>query len=276
MSVQQLFPVPGVAASRALEGLYLTPRLDPAGQGLLYSNFVTSLDGRIALARPGRLSHEVPKAIANPRDWRLFQELCAQADLLITSARFFRQALAHEAQDELPIGPGFGDLLAWRQAQGLAAQPDVAVVSASLHLPVETLLQQLATHPRRLFVVTGAGANPVRRRALEQAGVEVLVAGDGEGVEGRRLRRCLLGQGYRRLYAIAGPLLLHSLLRGQALDRLYLTLAGRLLGGTEFDTLCFGDPLSPPPRLRLASLYLDDQAPVGAGQLLAAYDLHYD
>ena len=56
------------------------------------------LDGRIALPAAGRSSHQVPPAIANARDWRLFQELAAQADLLITSARYFRQSEDQEAQ----------------------------------------------------------------------------------------------------------------------------------------------------------------------------------
>ena len=48
------------------------------------------LDGRISLpsARTGKFS--VPAAIRNARDWRLFQELAACADALVTSGRYVR------------------------------------------------------------------------------------------------------------------------------------------------------------------------------------------
>ena len=77
------------------------------------------------------------------------------------------------------------------------------------------------------------------------------------------------------MYSVAGPQVLHALLADQVLDRLYVTLTGRLLGGTEFDTLCMGPTLEPAPKLHLANLYLDPEAPAGAGQLLATYNLDY-
>lgn len=273
--VLQLYPQPDAGAQeQALRGLYLRQRLG-VDQPLLYSNFVTSLDGRIAVARPGRASHEVPKTITNRRDWRLYQELAAQSDVLITSARFFRQAIVNEAQDTLPLGPEYVDLRAWRCGQGLSAQPDIAIVSASLDLPLEALSDYRTRNERRLLVLTGARAPAERRRALEQAGVEVISAGADARVEGGSLRAALDGRGYRRQYAVAGPKLLHALVTAHVLDRLYLTLAGRLLGGTEFDTLCLGPALEPAPKLHLASLHLDPEALAGADQLLAAYDLDY-
>lgn len=77
------------------------------------------------------------------------------------------------------------------------------------------------------------------------------------------------------MYSVAGPQVLHALLADQVLDRLYVTLAGRLLGGTEFDTHCMGPMLEPAPKLHLTHLYLDPEAPAEAGQWLATYDLDY-
>lgn len=269
MNVTQLYPP--TTGSLPLKGLHLRERL-PAR--LLYSNFVTSLDGRIAIARAGRQTHEVPKETSNPRDWRLYQELAAQADVLIISARFFRQMQNDEAQDTLPIGPKYGDLRQWRIDQGLSAQPDIAVVSGSLDLPLITLAG-VAKH-RRVRVLTGTQAPAGRKAALRDAGIDVIEAGSGARVEGKLLRHALEALGAQRIYSIAGPQVLYTLLTDQVLDRLYLTVAGRLLGGTEFDTLCMGPTLEPAPKLRLASLYLDPEAPAGAGQLLATYDLDYE
>ena len=268
MNVTQLYPP--TAGSLPLEGLYLRERLRAP---LLYSNFVTSLDGRIAVARPDHRTHEVPRETANPRDWRLFQELAAQADVLITGARFFRQMKNDETPDVLPIGPKYGDLRQWRVDQGLGAQPDLAILSGSLDLPLKTLVA-IAKH-RRVRVFTGTQAPSERKAALRAAGIDVIEAGSGARVEGKQLRRALEALGAQRMYSVAGPQVLHALLADQVLDRLYLTLAGRLLGGTAFDTLCTGPRLEPAPKLHLANLYLDPAAPSGAGQLLATYDLDY-
>jgi len=44
----------------------------------------------------------VPRAIANERDWRLFQELSAQADIFLTSGRYLREWAKGQAQEILP------------------------------------------------------------------------------------------------------------------------------------------------------------------------------
>ncbi|MGH8192610.1 MAG: RibD family protein [Rhodanobacteraceae bacterium] len=268
MSVTPLYP--SSAEPVSLQGLYLRERLPSP---FLYSNFITSLDGRIAVAQSGRETHAVPRETSNPRDWRLYQELAAQADVVITTGRFLRQTQKGEAQDAIPIGGKYADLRRWRIDHGLSAQPDIAIVSGSLDLPVDPLTAM--SKDRNVRVLTGSESDAGRKRALRDAGIEVLEAGAGTRVEGKRLRRALEATGATRMYSVAGPQVLHTLVAGQALDRLYLSLAGRLLGGTEFDTLCIGSRLQPAPKLRLADLHFDAEAPAGAGQLLAAYDLDY-
>ncbi len=270
--VQRLFP-PGDPVP--LEGLYLGEDLRAEGSAerpFVYANFVSSLDGRIALAMPHRRTHQVPPAIANARDWRLYQELGAQADLLVTSARYFRQYAAGEAQDSLPVGPGdaFADLRQWRLDQGLPAQPDIALLSASLDIPAAAIE---AYRDRRIHLFTGEDADPAALARLESAGVETHFAGPGLSAEGDAVVRRLGELGYARIYAIAGPSVFYTLLRAGRIDRLYLSLAQRLLGGEDFDTLVWGSHLEPPVSLRLRSLHLDTAAPEGAGQLLTAYDV---
>jgi riboflavin biosynthesis pyrimidine reductase len=269
----QLYPLP--TDRLPLTRLYLDHplhRIAASESGLVYSNFVTSLDGRIALPRPGKTSHGVPPAISNARDWRLYQELGAQADLLITSARYYRQYARGEAQDQLPVGPGekFADLRRWRLDQGLRAQPDVAIFSAGLDIPADAVA---AYAERRLHVLTGADADPGRVAALRAAGVEVHVAGMGRSVEGARAIGLLQGLGYRHIYVIAGPSVLHTLLRDGALQRLYLSFAHRLLGGEDFDTLTWGSELHPAPVATLRSLFFDAHATEHSSQLLACYDI---
>jgi riboflavin biosynthesis pyrimidine reductase len=268
----QLFPATG--EQLPLTGLYLQHQLHlqgKAGKPFVYSNFVTSLDGRIALGNPGSKTHTVPAAIANARDWRLYQELAGQADLIVSSGRYFRQSEIGEEQDRLPIGnnAAFTDIHAWRQAQGLRAQPDIAILSGSLDIPVDTI-KPYAT--RRIFIFTGDDSDQQRASALQAAGAEVIRAGSGTRVDGSRMLRELAALDYRSIYAIAGPSVFYTLLEAKAINRLYLTITQQLLGGTEFDTLTQGPLLSPAPGMSLLSLYHDPHAPEHAGQLLAAFE----
>ena len=190
--------------------------------------------------------------------------------MLITSARYFRQFAHGRAQDRLPVGPeeAFVDLREWRLAQGLAPQPDVAVVSSSLNIPASALE---AYAERRRMIFTGEDAEHGRVAELEALGVTVTAAGDGARVDGRLLVQHLADAGYRSIYAIAGPQVLHTLAASRVLDYLFLTTAHRVIGGESFDTLSWGPALEPPLSLALQELYYDAHAPEGAGQCLAVY-----
>ncbi|MEZ5543394.1 MAG: dihydrofolate reductase family protein [Pseudomonadota bacterium] len=269
--VARLYPEPQTGLS--LQGLYLEHGLHTLGRDTpyVYSNFITSLDGRIALGKSGRTTHTVPEAITNPRDWRLYQELAGQADILVTSGRFFRQSSAGEAQDVLPVGTQqeFADIRSWRSAQGLQAQPDIAIMSGSLDIPLAALEPYRS---RRLIVVTGDGADESKVRRLLDNDVTVMRAGSGRRVDGRLMVEQLATAGYRSVYAIAGPAVFGTLLQARTVNRLYLTLACTLLGGYVFDTLTRGELLVPAQGMQLGSLYHDGHAPAGAGQLFAMFE----
>jgi len=270
--VSQLYPAS--EKRHPLQGLYLAHRLHTRGQAgkpFVYSNFITSLDGRIATAADGRNTHSVPDAIANPRDWRLYQELAGQAGLLVTSGRFFRQAAMGEAQDQLPVGnqSAYADIRDWRIHEGLSAQPDIAIMSSSLEIPLEALEPY---RQRRIIVVTGAAANRAGIEALKTNGIEVIFAGNETKVEGGLMIKKLAESSYPSIYAIAGPAVFHTLLKANVIDRLYLTISEKILGGAQFDTLTEGEPLNPARGMRLAGLYHDAHTATGSGQLLGFYE----
>lgn len=271
---QVLRLAPGPATRVALEGLYLEAPLRPAGTPMrpfVYASFVASLDGRISLGDPHAPTRRPPGAITNRRDWRLFQELAASADVVVTSGRYLRDLAGGSAQAGLPVSekPQFADLLAWRRAHGLAPQPAVAMVTASLDLPIpEALLQS----GRPVYVATGAAADDSRIEALESRGVRVLRAGRGTRVAGGALVTALAREGFGNIDMIAGGELLNSLIAARVFDRLYLTRACRILGGREFDTLLKGPALVPPARFKLRSLAYDAARGGGVEQLFAVLD----
>jgi len=268
--VTRLYPVPG--GQHPLEGLYLQHQLHRQPEApFVYSNFITSLDGRISLGNNDNTTHTVPPATVNPRDWRLYQELAGQSDLLITSSRYFRQSLIGEAQDQLPVGSQeeFTDIREWRVAQGLSAQPDIAILSGSLDIPIAAL--EPYRH-RRILVITGEASDQSRVDALQLAGIEVIRAGSRTRVDGHRMISQLATLGYRSIYAIAGPAVFYTLLEANVINRLYLTIAQQLLGGEVFDTLTRGPLLTPARGMSLVSLHHDPYAPAGAGQLLGVFE----
>ena len=270
--VVRLFPVSG--GKRPIRGLYLDEKLPAPGAGiraLVYANFVTSLDGRIAVSDDAGTSH-LPEGLTNPRDWRLFQELQAHADCLVTHGGYLRALAAGRLGNVLQVGvgEGSGDIVRWRAAQGMPEQPAVAILSASLDFAIP---DTLARHAQPVHVLTTATADDDRKAAFEKAGYDVVATGAGPWVRARDAVEVLADRGYRRLYLQTGPRVLESALRERVLARLYLTIGHRLVGGDRFDTMIRGDaPLGVAGRLRLSALFLDEASDLDCGQLFARFD----
>ncbi|UCC57145.1 MAG: dihydrofolate reductase family protein [Gammaproteobacteria bacterium] len=257
-----------------LQGLYLEHglhKMGRPGRPFVYSNFIASLDGRISVAGTGRSSLEVPKAAANSRDWRLYQELAGQADVLVSSGRFFRQSAAGEAQDTLPVGKedAFSDILEWRRQHKLPEQPAVAIISGSLDIPL-AVLDTYRTRP--LMVITGDQAPPERVSELRDGGIEIIFAGSEQNVDGQAMIEALDERGYRSIYAVAGPGVFRTLIEARVLGRLYLTLTHQLLAGMTFNTLTQGASLVPALGMQLLTLYHDTHAPEGASQWFSCFE----
>jgi len=254
--VLRLYPEPGEQVR--LQDLYLGLGLGRAGstEPFVYGNFLSSLDGRIALFNRVNGESWVPREIANPNDWRLYQELAAQADILVTSARYFRQFADGRAQDALPLGPekSYADLHEWRLSRGMTPQPAIAVISSSLDIPLQALK---AYQDRSVYVFTGRGADTERVKEIEAIGCRVIFAGEGERVDGRQLVDALARIGFRVIYAIAGPAVFHTLMQAGVVNELFLTISHNILAGDGFHTLIRGSQLSPAAGFKLQSLYYD-------------------
>ncbi len=270
-SILHLYPPP--SQEIPLVGAYLAHDLrragGTAGKPFVYANFIASIDGRIAVPRPSGEGLMVPKTTANPRDWRLYQELAAQADVIISSGRYLREWAEGRAQEILQVDdPRFADLRAWRKDHNLAPQADIAVISASLDFPIPAVL---TAGGRKVVIITAGSPDPQRVKEIEARSIPVLVAGKTV-VGGSLLVKRLAELGYRTVYSAAGPRILYLLATGGALDRLYLTCANRILAGQPFASIAEGPLLVPPVDMRLHHLALDPQALDGLGQLLLSYD----
>lgn len=271
MTVRRLYPLP--SQERPLVGLYLAHDLRRQAaemdHALVYANYVVSLDGRISVPHPAKAGQTVPKAIANDRDWRLFQELAVQADVVITSGRYLRDYADGRAQEILQVydDPNFADLKQWRLDRGLTLYPTLAVISASLDFSIP---EALTAGEREMLIFTTEDADRGRMAELERAAGQVF-AGGKTRVQGERFVQILTDLGHRTIYNATGPKVLHLLLAGGVLDRLYLTHANRLLGGLPYSTIVEGPLLEPAADMRIDQIHLDAEGLDGLGQLFIAY-----
>lgn len=248
----------------------------------VYANFVTSLDGRIAIPHPNGGNLTVPSTIANQRDWRLFQELAAQADLIISSGRYLRDRAHGQAQEILRVDdPKFADLREWRLDQGLHPFPDIAIVSNSLNFPIP---EELMAGGRKVIVCTTENANCTRIAEIEQNAAKVLIVGD-TSVDGSRFVEAMSALGYQTIYSAAGPRIAHLLLKSNVLNRLYLTYASRILAGHPFSSIVEGALFEDAIDFELNSIYWDPKGlsetqengmdKTTAGQLFISYNANY-
>ena len=271
-NVLQLYPLPAKALS--LTGLYLTHDLRQyqmeLGRIFILANFISSLDGRISIeSSPGR--EKIPDQIANRRDWRLFQELAVQADLVITSGRYLREFADGKTQDILRVydDPNLADLKQWRLERGLQPYPDLAVISKSMGFSVPDELKQ---GDRKVLVFTTRNADRLQAANIEDQVDQVIAVGD-ESVDGSAFIESLKTLGYGVVYSAAGPRIHHLLLAAGVLDRVYLTLANKIIGGEQFSSIVEGPLLSPEAAFRLHTLYYDTAAFDGEGQFFISYDV---
>jgi riboflavin biosynthesis pyrimidine reductase len=195
-------------------------------------NFISSLDG--AATRDG-----LSGGLGDDADRLVFDTLRMLTDVILVGAGTVR-------------AEGYGgirftdDAVAWRLAHGLPEHPPVAIVSGRLDLDPELGVFTRAT--TRPIVIT-SGAAPVQRRMALAEVADVLVCGEAS-VDHRLVVATLAGRGYPQVLCEGGPGLFGSLLAGDGVDELCLTLAPLLESGLA-PRIAAGETATP-RRMRLA------------------------
>ncbi|MFJ8027018.1 pyrimidine reductase family protein [Streptomyces sp. NPDC096311] len=233
-----------------LAAAYAYPELRPAGvrEPWLRANMVSTLDG--AAQHDGK-----SQGISSAADMRIFGVLRALADAVVVGAETVRQEGYRPARARAEFAGS-------REAAGQGPAPVIAVVTASLDLDFSLPLFTSPLVPT--LVLTGAAAAPDRVAAAEKAGAEVVIAGDGMGVDPVRAVRALAERGMTRLLTEGGPRLLGQMVAAGVLDELCLTLSPTLTAG-DAQRIAGGPAMAVPERFELASLLEE------AGFLFARY-----
>jgi riboflavin biosynthesis pyrimidine reductase len=266
LKVLELFPNAGV--ERDLDGLHLSHDLRSrpgSASPFVYSGFISSIDGRIGIEN----STGAPRALRNDRDWRLFQELMTQADVVLVSGRYVRDVERGAAKNIIPdpSDPEVSDLIQHRLGQGLPPRPAVAVVTRGGDFdPVVA-----AGLSDRVIITHGAQVDAETSQSWARAGLDSTYVGTDGGVDVSLLIESLTVRGHTLVFSAAGPKVLAMLM--PALDALYVTLGSQLLGGRSFTTILDGDELVPSKGFTIRSVYLDQHAPAGTDQLLLEFEV---
>lgn len=268
--VQRLYPPP--CESVPLRGTYLGLNLHELGspeKPFVYANFLSSLDGRIALEHTTGDAY-LPKSLTTPHDFRLFLELQAQADCLITHGGYLRSLSGGKLGNILQIGQReeSADLLHWRVAHGLKPQPMIVVASGSLDFTIPASIRE---NGQTCLIATGQNADPAKIEYWQAQGYEFIFAGKDQRVGGGPLVNALSKRGLRSLYLIAGPDMLDAMLLDGKLSRLFQTITHQLMGGHAFRTVSPGPQYGPLGHLKLRSLYYDPSSPLDTGQWFAQF-----
>lgn len=205
-------------------------------------NFICSVDGAVTLGgKSGGLS--------NPDDKRIFRLGRTLADVILVGSA---TALIERYQGVKP-GELDTDL---RAERGLAPIPPIAVVTRSASLPPESPLVRTSTVPTIVFTADSAPAE--RRKALTDAGAEVVIVGDDDVDEATMLAE-LDRRALHRVCCEGGPHLFGSLIAADLVDELDLTVAPLLVGG-DAGRIATGTLPAGPTSLRLVSvLHANDQ-----------------
>lgn len=237
--------LPGPAAALDDDGLVEAYRPPPGP--FLRVNFIESLDGAITVdGRSGGLG--------SAGDRRIFTLLRALSDVVLVGAG----TAAAEGYGPVPADSAVGRL---RSVLGRQPTVPIAVVSRRASLAPGDRLAVPGT-----LLVTCAAADPDRRTALADAGVEVLVAGDDD-VDLPLARDRLAERGLEHVICEGGPTLLRAALSTGIVDDLALSIAPRLVGGGQA-TLLGGRPLAEIVPMRLVQVLEED------GLLFTRYEPH--
>ena len=223
--IDQVFPV---KRQVPLEGLYLDQRLmeraAKIGRSLVLTDYLTDKNGVIAKAtKDGHF--EIPASLKNSSDWGRYQELMAQADVIISGGSYFKRlATSQDILYQFEPGNAFEKLGGWRLNAGFKKRsPEVAIVTRDLDFEIP---EKLTQSDRRIVIfTTDAIAKSDKAKSLRNVNTVVIGSGEGRVDGGRMIATLDNDMGYRVIMMVSGPHILDILLKAKRMDLIYVTQA---------------------------------------------------
>jgi riboflavin biosynthesis pyrimidine reductase len=232
-------------------------------QPRLYTNFVSTLDGVVAIPSIPRSNDVIAAGSAGDRF--VMGLLRAFADVVLIGSGTLRDSPQGTWRPDKVYPPARDAFAELRRALGRAENPTIAIVSGSGGIDVE--------HPvlasGAVVLTTNAGATRLEGRL--PAGATAIVLGSGAVIDPPRIVSALHDLGHRLILSEAGPHTFGSFLEAGVIDELFQTISPMLVGDGGPDSrlrLVEGRDLMPSGiRARLLSLRRED------AHLFARYEL---
>jgi len=192
--------------------------------GSVYANFVTSIDGIVALEGGTAASGGIISG-RNEMDRFVMGLLRAFADAVLVGAGTVRAEGGKALWTPESIFPAATEAFAaLRQSLKRQKTPRLVIVTARGDLdPSQRALQVGA------LVLTTMAAAPRLRKALPQAS-EVRAVSDGDSIGVDEIFATLKVEGYRTILTEGGPHLFGQLVARNRVDELFLTVSPKLVG----------------------------------------------
>ena len=220
---QTLFEAPGLprfdlpeAVERAYGAFGLAPRV-------VYSNFVSSIDGIVAIPDVARSSALISGG--DPADRFVVALLRAASDVVVIGAGTFR---AHEGPwtSENAYPEAAQRFTEFRRAQGMGDAPRLVIVTASGDVGgSRSKLDDV------IVFTTADGANDLGEDVA--AAAEVVELGTARSIDMQEAVGWLFERGYGRILIEGGPKLMGEALKARIVDELFLTISPLIVGGGE-------------------------------------------
>ncbi len=202
--------------------------------GTISVNMAVSVDGRINTRAREHF------ALGSEHDRRLMDELRARADAVIVGAGTVRH-------DGHPVVIRYADLRERRVSRGRPPHPVNVVLSRALDLPVRSTFFQSEQTERILFTTRQAPASRVGRFS-RLADVVVL---PGRTLRPATIVSSLRARGLRNILLEGGGEIHFAFAKAGLVDRLYVTVTPRLIGGAGAPSLLDGRGFLKRDHLRL-------------------------
>ena len=186
----------------------------------VFANFVTSLDGVVAL--PGDTESGQIISGKNPADRFVMGLLRACADAVLLGAGTFRKSAGHLWQADRIYPGAAAEFAELRGSLGLRATPVLVLLSASGDIDVTQPAAE-----RAWVVTTPRGERVLRGRLPASARLTVL---DAERVRCADVLALLRAEGLQRVLTEGGPTLFAELVRDRLVDELFVTSSPALFG----------------------------------------------
>jgi riboflavin biosynthesis pyrimidine reductase len=190
--------------------------------GTLYANFVSSLDGVVALEDPSSAGASISGA--SETDRFVMGLLRAFADAVLIGAGTLRAEPRHLWTPAKIHPAAAADYAELRRQLGRPPEPLLVVVSATGDVPVEAAALEAGA-----LILTSGEAAPAARRRIP-ATSRIVPIGSGGGFSAAETLAAVRAEGVDVVLTEGGPHLIGTLVAGGFLDELFLTLSPVLAG----------------------------------------------